>query len=332
MSTPSTRLTRELVRLACLAPSVENTQPWSWRVVAPDRVELYADPRRWLPAADPLGRELVISCGSALDHFEVAAGSFGLTAQVEEYPVGQDPDLLARVTLAPGVLTDAGVERLAALENRRTDRHGAQDRPVLPELVEPLGQAASRGGARVIVLTEPWAVQRTEQLIEAARQNQLSDLAAGIEQDGWIDRSETDGIPGIVAEPSHDLEERRAPTRFERHVRAHDAQTEHAGCARRDLYRPRRPARLALGRPLPERVLARRDQRRPGADPDHAGRRGRPHPHPGPARRPGQSAEPPGPGPRGLAGSRRSAPLRTPYPAASPRRRDQGLTPVGGRG
>jgi hypothetical protein len=229
MSTPSTRLTRELVRLACLAPSVENTQPWSWRVVAPDRVELYADPRRWLPAADPLGRELVISCGSALDHFEVAAGSFGLTAQVEEYPVGQDPDLLARVTLAPGVLTDAGVERLAALENRRTDRHGAQDRPVLPELVEPLGQAASRGGARVIVLTEPWAVQRTEQLIEAARQNQLSDLAAGIEQDGWIDRSETDGIPGIVAEPSHDLEERRAPTRFERHVRAHDAQTEHAG-------------------------------------------------------------------------------------------------------
>jgi hypothetical protein len=229
MSTPSTRLTRELVRLACLAPSVENTQPWSWRIVAPDEVELYADPTRWLPAVDPKGRELLVSCGAALDHLVVAAGSFGLTAQVEEFPLTDDPDLLARVTLGPGEVTDAGVEQLAALENRHTDRHGVQDRPLPTDKVEPLGELASRGGAGVVVLTERWAVQRAEQLIEAARKDHLSDLATGIEQDGWIDRSDVDGIPGIVAEPSHDLEQHRPPSRFERHVREHDPREEHAG-------------------------------------------------------------------------------------------------------
>jgi len=229
MSTPSTRLTRELVRLACLAPSVANSQPWSWRIVAPDEIEMYAVPGRWLPAVDPLGRELVVSCGAALDHFVVAAASFGLSAEIEEYPRSADPDLLARIRLGEGELTEEGVARLAALENRRTDRHGSLDRPVPPEQAELLGQAATRGGARVVVLTDPWAVQRAEQLIEAARQSMLADLAATKEQDGWIDRSEVDGIPGIVAEPSHDLEEHRAPTRFERHVRTHDFLEEHAG-------------------------------------------------------------------------------------------------------
>lgn len=229
MSTPSTRLTRELVRLACLAPSVSNAQPWSWRVVAPDEVELYADPSRWLPAADPLGRELVLSCGAALDHFAVAASSFGLTAEVEEFPPGKDPDLLARIRLGSGELSDEGVVTLAALENRHTDRHGASDRPVPLDLVESLGQAATRNGARVVVLTDDWAVQRTEQLIEAARQNQRLDRVTAVEQDGWIDRSDVEGIPGIVAEPSSGLAEHRAPTRFDRNVRVHDATAEHAG-------------------------------------------------------------------------------------------------------
>jgi nitroreductase len=229
MSTPSTRLTRELVRLACLAPSVANAQPWSWRIVAPDEVELYADPARWLPGTDPLGRELVLSCGAALDHFVVAAESFGLTAEVEEFPAGQDPDLLARIRLGQGELSDAGVEALAALENRHTDRHGAEDRPVPLAQVEPLAHAATYNGARVLVLTDDWAVQRTEQLVEAARQGQLADHAALVEQDGWIDRSDVDGIPGIVADPRSGLEEHRAPTRFQKNVRTHESRSDHAG-------------------------------------------------------------------------------------------------------
>ena len=51
---------RDIVELACRAPSVHNTQPWLWRLDG-DRIELHADRRRQLPVADPSGRNLVIS-------------------------------------------------------------------------------------------------------------------------------------------------------------------------------------------------------------------------------------------------------------------------------
>jgi hypothetical protein len=66
------------------------------------------------------------------------------------------------------------------------------------------------------VLTDPWAVYRTEQLVEAARHAFLRDPAAAAEQDDWVDRSEADGIPGAVAAPRDDLQPGRVPTRFER--------------------------------------------------------------------------------------------------------------------
>ena len=50
VETPLT--TRRVVELACRAPSVHNTQPWAWRI-GPDRIELYADWSRQLPASDP---------------------------------------------------------------------------------------------------------------------------------------------------------------------------------------------------------------------------------------------------------------------------------------
>jgi hypothetical protein len=45
------------LRLATLAPSMHNTQPWRFRVSRSDQiVELYADPSRMLVSSDPHGR------------------------------------------------------------------------------------------------------------------------------------------------------------------------------------------------------------------------------------------------------------------------------------
>jgi len=73
MTEPSLPLVHELIRSACSAPSVHNTQPWTWRVLDSTTIELYADRTRQLPATDPLGRDLAISCGAALHHLVVAA-------------------------------------------------------------------------------------------------------------------------------------------------------------------------------------------------------------------------------------------------------------------
>ena len=226
MSKASTRLTEELIRTACLAPSVANTQPWLWRTTE-DGVELLADRTRQLTTLDPHGRELVISCGTALHHFVVAADAFGLVATPTELPVDDDPDLLAVVRLTEGRLTDEGADRLAALENRRTDRRGVADWPVPPQRLLRLAEIAEDEGASVVVLSDPADARRAEELLEAARQHQLGDAVAMAEQEAWRDRGTGDGIPAQVAEPGHELEPHHPPTRFARNEAGRDPGEQH---------------------------------------------------------------------------------------------------------
>lgn len=54
---------RFLLKYAILAPSSHNTQPWIFRIVNNNSIEVYADRTRALPVVDPEDRELTISCG-----------------------------------------------------------------------------------------------------------------------------------------------------------------------------------------------------------------------------------------------------------------------------
>jgi len=227
MSTPNPRLTRELVRTACLAPSVNNSQPWYFRLPADDRIELYADRDRRLPGIDPSGRDLVLSCGAALHHLVAAAGAFGLTATVETPSRSDVPDLLAVVGLGEGEITDEGADILAALENRKTDRRGAGAWPVPVGRVRQLADDASAWGAEVVVLTEPGALARAEVLIESARQAQLADPVTAAEQDAWVDRSGAEGVPIGIADPTDHLEQNRPPSRYAPRATARDGREPH---------------------------------------------------------------------------------------------------------
>src|SRR5579859_2941987 len=73
----------QVIRIAQMAPSVYNTQPWVFWIRADDRMELRANvsgwpqsellgPDRRLLVADPLSRELAISCGAALFNLRLA--------------------------------------------------------------------------------------------------------------------------------------------------------------------------------------------------------------------------------------------------------------------
>ena len=67
-----------------------------------DALELHADRTRGLEASDPEGRNLVMSCGTALHHALVAARALGWAPVVDTLPDPRDPDLLARIRLRPG--------------------------------------------------------------------------------------------------------------------------------------------------------------------------------------------------------------------------------------
>jgi hypothetical protein len=90
-----------LLAWAILSPSPHNTQPWRWRVKN-GLVELRADRTRLLTVSDPDGREMVIGCGSALEHLLLRLGLEGTPVTIELAADGDDPDLLARVITGRG--------------------------------------------------------------------------------------------------------------------------------------------------------------------------------------------------------------------------------------
>ena len=89
---PDTDVVRTAVELACRAPSVHNSQPWLWRYDA-GRLDLHADPSRLLVAADPRGRQLLISCGAALHHLTVALTALRWHTHITLLPDPAHPDL-----------------------------------------------------------------------------------------------------------------------------------------------------------------------------------------------------------------------------------------------
>ena len=65
-----------VVAMAGRASSLHNTQPWTFRPRG-GSIELLADTSRMLPAVDPDGRELTMSCGAALFGLRLGMRSLG---------------------------------------------------------------------------------------------------------------------------------------------------------------------------------------------------------------------------------------------------------------
>ncbi|MGE5154007.1 MAG: Acg family FMN-binding oxidoreductase [Bdellovibrio bacteriovorus] len=136
-----------LIRLAVLAPSSHNTQPWRFRISGP-AIDLLADRTRALPINDPDGRELTISCGCALMNLRLAAAHHGLAAEVQALPVAEDPDWLARVSLRRASDRPAVEAALAGIiECRHTHRSHFDARTLESAVINQLMTAASTEGA-----------------------------------------------------------------------------------------------------------------------------------------------------------------------------------------
>jgi len=115
--------------LAVHAPSVHNTQPWRWRF-GQRSVHLYADPQRWLPATDPAGRDMVMSCGAALHHARIALAALGWAGTVHRLPNPADPDHLAAIELHREEPSREVLALATAIPHRRSDRRRYASWPV----------------------------------------------------------------------------------------------------------------------------------------------------------------------------------------------------------
>jgi len=111
-----------IVELASRAPSLHNSQPWRW-VLDDPTLHLFADHTRIGHRTDSAGREVILSCGVALDHLQVAAAAAGWATTVDRFPEPHDHDHLASIAFHPAEsVTDHDRALGESIGARRTDR------------------------------------------------------------------------------------------------------------------------------------------------------------------------------------------------------------------
>ena len=191
-----------IIECAGLAPSVHNTQPWTFQ--RSDRgLEVLADTSRQLGFLDPTSRQLQISCGAAIEFGYLAARSIGHACTVELRPDPSRPELLARLELgADQPATELETELAGAIARRYTDRGPYSDRPVSPQLLIDVQSRCAELGVWVRILDRPGERTVVATILAEAEAAEAADPRYAEELARWTsEQASAEGVP-LAAAPS----------------------------------------------------------------------------------------------------------------------------------
>lgn len=175
-----------VVEAATHAPSVLNTQPW-WFGTNEREISVHADVERRLSVADPLGREMLISCGAALFTARAALRYLGLVPKVAVLPDPDLPNLVARVGYGPREVAPVDYERemFAEIPRRRTHRGGFEPAPLSASLIAVLRSEASKEGATLAIMADETRRGALAGAVEAGEYALRLDSGRAHEQAKW---------------------------------------------------------------------------------------------------------------------------------------------------
>jgi hypothetical protein len=193
---------RRAVEDAIWAPSVHNTQPWTFGVHG-TRVSLRADPDRRLDVADPNGREMLISCGAALYNLRLSLRTHGYEPVVQMLPDPDRPHLLADVHLESGERPEqVTLREHGQIRRRHSHRGGFRPDPVPAEVLAAMRHDAEREGAGLIEAVDAHVKGALAALTDAAEHVQRSTPAYATEIARWAPSPLTSRKDG-VQEPAY---------------------------------------------------------------------------------------------------------------------------------
>jgi nitroreductase len=193
---PDSKTIRTALTMTVRAPSVHNTQPWLWRV-AENSVHLHSNPSLQLPSTDPDCRDLMISCGIALNHCVVAFAALGWLAKTHRLPNPADSSHLAAIELEPYPATEIDIALAAAILRRRSDRRHYSARPVSSADISLMGARAARAG---VMLRNVESLTRLGELVSEAAYRHASSFDYLNELSTWSGRYASQaGVPARSA-------------------------------------------------------------------------------------------------------------------------------------
>lgn len=185
------------VGIAARAPSVHNTQPWRFRL-ADDAIELRGDPDRLLTRIDPVGRELIISCGAALFGLRLGLRQLGRVPAVQLWPDPAQPWLLARAWPGEHVAVNAvEAELLAAVPHRHTHRGPFTPGDVSPRLLAALAADAAAEGAELSFVDSAGLVSDLAALVDQSAADQAASADISAETRRWLRPTGSDARDGV---------------------------------------------------------------------------------------------------------------------------------------
>lgn len=189
---------RYVVATAVRAPSVHNTQPWTFQDTTRG-IELHADISRRLRASDPSGRELLISCGAALFGARLATQALGRQPIITRWPDPRDATLVAVIRAGgPTDVPDSINRLIRATHRRHSQRFGFSDRPVPPRLLAAMQRDADMHQTQLLLIERPRDRQLLAQLGRKAEALRRHDPWLVAETAAWTPASDArrrDGIP-----------------------------------------------------------------------------------------------------------------------------------------
>lgn len=168
----------DLIRLATLAASGHNTQPWQFRATEA-AIDILPDRSRTTPVVDPDDHHLFVSLGCAAENLVIAGAAIGLPGALEGHPDGSLSYNYGRDEPKPDPL-------LAAIVERQSTRAVYDGQAVAASQIETLRRAAAIDGVRLVIVNERAQVNRIRDLVIAGNDAQMRDPAFLAELKRWL--------------------------------------------------------------------------------------------------------------------------------------------------
>jgi hypothetical protein len=180
-------LRTELVRYATLAPSSHNTQCWKF-AFEDQAITILPDLSRRCPAVDPDDHHLFVSLGCAAENLIQAALAHGLKGEAS-FDAARDA---VRVSLEPAAAVATALFK--AIPERQCTRGEYDAKPLATDELAALERAGSSDRVRLLLLTEPKAIEKVLEYVVQGNTAQMNDPAFVAELKAWIRYSGSDAV------------------------------------------------------------------------------------------------------------------------------------------